>query len=272
LKAFRVCVRDEDEDLASSILWDAGTQGIEIRNEAGQSRLLAYFDGPMELRDLRDSLADVMGATAEAVEVPSVDWVARFRENFRGFAAGPFWIAPAWDVPEARSDVIVVDPGRAFGTGTHETTRLCLAALASIAAERALGRTLDLGTGTGILAIAALKLGAGQAVGVDVDPESMESARLHSRLNRAEPRLVLGDGARPFGHEAFDTVVANVSAVVLRGRRRELGRVVAPAGRLVLSGLLTDDVSAILDEYQDLGEVAVTLEGEWAAVVVRWRR
>jgi ribosomal protein L11 methyltransferase len=269
LKAFRVCVRDEDEDLATSLLWDAGTRGIEIRNEAGRSHLLAYFEGPIEIEGLRTSLEGFPGATAEAAEVPNVDWVARFRENFRGFAAGPFWIAPAWDAPVGRADVIVVDPGRAFGTGTHESTRLCLAALASLAAQRGLGRLLDVGTGTGILAIAALKLGARRAIGVDVDPESMESAQIHSRLNGAAPLLVLGDGATPFVRQAFDTVVANVSAAVLRGRRSELGRVLTTSGALVLSGLLTDDLSAVRAEYQALGDVRVSVEGEWAALVVR---
>ena len=269
MKAFRVCVRDEDEDLASSLLWDAGTQGIEVRSEAGQTCLLAYFEVPLEIQALRASLSGFAGATAEPAEVPEVDWVARFRENFRGFAAGPFWIAPAWDVPAGRGNVIVIDPGRAFGTGTHESTRLCLAALAARAAERGLGRALDVGTGTGILAIAALKLGADRAIGVDVDPESMESARIHARLNHAAPHLCRGDGAQAFGVQAFDTVVANVSAAVLRGRRRELGRVLAPKGALVLSGLLTGDVEAICAEYEDLGEVEVMDEGEWAAVVVR---
>jgi ribosomal protein L11 methyltransferase len=264
-----VRVRVEDEDLASALLWDAGTLGIEIHNEAGQSHLFAYFGAATDVQDLWGSLASLPGATSEAVDVPNVDWVARFRENFRGFPAGPFWIAPAWDVPEERDNVIVVDPGRAFGTGTHESTRLCLVALAALAAERGLGRTLDVGTGTGILAIAALKLGASLAIGVDVDPESMESARVHSRLNRAEPRLVRGDGARGFEPAVCDTVVANVSAAVLRGRRSELGRVLAPSGALVLSGLLTDDLSAIASEYQDLGEVMPTIDGEWAAIVVK---
>lgn len=262
-------VPEEDEDRASALLWEAGTQGIEIRNEGGQSHLLAYFEGSMEVPTLRLALAGVAGAEAETVEVPDVDWVARFRENFRGFAAGRFWIAPAWDVPQGRTDLIVVDPGRAFGTGTHESTRLCLDALASLAAERGLGRTLDVGTGSGILAIAALKLGASQAFGVDNDPESMEAARLHSRLNRVSPRLVCGDGARAFRPGAFSTVLANVSAAVLRGRRNELGAVLAPGGALVLSGLLTGDVGAIRAEYESLGGIAVREEGEWAAVMVR---
>jgi ribosomal protein L11 methyltransferase len=225
----------------------------------------------MEVEDLRASLAILPGVDAEAVEVPNVDWVARFRDHFRGFTAGPFWIAPAWDLPEGRANAIVVDPGRAFGTGTHESTRLCLAALASLATERGLGRTLDLGTGTGILAIAALKLGASRAVGIDIDPESMEAARLHARLNQEAPNLCLGDGARAFRAGAFDTVLANVSAAVLRGRRNELGRVLAPRGALVLSGLLTEDVSPTRAEYQDLGEVKVTIDGEWAAILVRRR-
>jgi ribosomal protein L11 methyltransferase len=267
--AVRVNVRAEDEDVAAAILWDAGTQGIEIGNHGSESHLLAYFGGPVAVQDLRASLASLAGASAEVVEVPDVDWVARFRENFRAFAAGPFWVAPAWDEPTGGSYTIVVDPGRAFGTGTHESTRLCLAALARLAGERGLGRTLDVGTGTGILAIAALKLGALQAFGVDVDPESMEAARTHARLNHVAPHLCLADGAAAFRAGVFDTVLANVSAAVLRGRRNELGRVLAPRGVLVLSGLLTEDVSSIRAEYQDLGEVHVTIEGEWAAVTVR---
>jgi ribosomal protein L11 methyltransferase len=269
MKAFLVQVRDEDEDMATSLLWDAGTSGIEIRNEAGHGHLLAYFDDAMEIGPLRAALASLPGATARVTDVPDVDWVKHFRENFRGFAAGPFWIAPAWDVPQDTSEVIVVDPGRAFGTGTHESTRLCLTALATLAAERGLGRTLDVGTGSGILAIAALKLGASQAIGIDVDPESMQSARAHAGLNQVTPQLCRGDGAAGFGAHAFDTVVANVSAAVLEGRRSELGRVLAVRAALVLSGLLTGDVSAIEAEYQDLGRVEVLEEGEWAAVVVR---
>jgi len=269
MNAFRIRVRDEDEDLASALLWDAGTEGIEIRNEAGESQLLAYFAVPMPLQDLQASLAGILGATAEAVEVPNVDWVARFRENFRGFAAPPFWIAPAWDVPAGQTDTIVVDPGRAFGTGTHESTRLCLRALGALAGERGLRRTLDVGTGTGILAIAALKLGATLAVGVDLDPESVEALRLHGHLNHQTPHLCLGNGARGFRAESFDTVLANVSAAVLRGRRLELGQVLAPGGALVLSGLLVEDVPGITAEFADLGDVTVNEDGEWAAVVVR---
>jgi ribosomal protein L11 methyltransferase len=79
------------------------------------------------------------------VPVPDVDWVARFRDGFRALRSGRFLIAPAWAAPEPSPDVLLVDPGRAFGTGTHETTRLCLAALEELARLRPLGRTLDLG-------------------------------------------------------------------------------------------------------------------------------
>jgi ribosomal protein L11 methyltransferase len=269
--ALRVRVRDEDEEIASSLLWEAGTQGLEIRNEAGMSDLLAYFSSPSPLAELRASLAGLAGATAEPASVPDVDWVARFRENFRGFEAGPFWIAPVWDVPDRPGRTIVVDPGRAFGTGTHESTRLCLDALARLAAERDLGRILDVGTGTGILAIAALKLGANRAFGVDLDPESIESARLHAGLNHLSLLLCRGDGALAFRANGFDTVLANLSASVLRGRRRELGHVLAPGGALVLSGLLLDDLNAIRAEFGDLGDLQVLEAGGWAAVVVRCR-
>lgn len=269
MKAFRVRVPDEHEDWASAVLWEQGTEGVEVANTGGEARLLAYFRDDVVASDLEAALAGVPGAALEAAEVPQVDWVARFRDHFRGFAAGPFWVAPVWDVPDARAQVLVVDPGRAFGTGTHETTRLCLSALVALAGERALGRLLDVGTGSGILAIAGLRLGAHLAVGVDIDPESTESAVRHAALNRAVVRVVRGDGAAAFRPGSFETVVANISAPLLRARRAELCRLLAPRGVLVLSGLLTADLPALRVEYGAEGTLSALDDGEWAALVVR---
>jgi ribosomal protein L11 methyltransferase len=268
MKAFRVRVPDEHEDWASAVLWEQGTEGVEVANAEGEARLLAYFRDDVVSHDLEAALAGVPGAALEAVEVPEVDWVARFRDHFRGFAAGPFWIAPVWDVPDARAAVIVVDPGRAFGTGTHETTRLCLTALAARANQRPLGRLLDVGTGTGILAIAGLRLGARLAVGVDLDPQSTESAWRHAALNRAAVYVVRGDGAAAFRAASFDTVVANISAPLLRERRAELCRLLAPGGVLVLSGLLTTDVPELRASYGAEGALSLLEDGEWSALVV----
>ena len=135
MRAWRVTVAAEDEDLATAALWDAGTAGVEVQAApGGRASLLAYFadDAPP-----LTAAALPPGATLEPAAVPDVDWVARFREGFRSFRVGRFLVAPPWDAPARPSpDLLVVDPGRAFGTGTHETTRLCLGALEDLAARR----------------------------------------------------------------------------------------------------------------------------------------
>jgi ribosomal protein L11 methyltransferase len=198
-----------------------------------------------------------------------VDWVARFREGFRAFQAGSFEVVPVWEanVAPANPRRLVVDPGRAFGTGTHETTRLCLNAIDD--ARGPLGRVIDIGTGTGLLAVAAARRGAGLVAAVDNDPEAVASARRHADLNSVCLLVVLGDGARPFRDSAFDLVLANLMAPLLIERRHELASLLAPAGTLVLSGLLRSDLPEVAAAYEHLGRPDLTAEGEWAALTFR---
>lgn len=203
-----------------------------------------------------------------------MDWVERFREGFRAFSCGRFWIAPEWETakPPAGLLRLTVDPGRAFGTGTHETTRLCLAALEEAAPARAPGdRLLDVGTGSGILAIAAALLGWRHVAGVEVDPEALESARVHARLNGARPAFVLGDGGAAFRPRSFQLILANITAPLLRARCGELGALLAPGGTLVLSGLLTEDAPDVAAAYESLGRVDTRADGEWSALRIRSR-
>src|SRR5512143_2429595 len=205
MRAFRLTLPEVDEEAAVAALWEAGTAGIEVAPPAaGRVALLAYFaDG--EAGDVLGGLPPA--AEVVAVAVPDVDWVARFREGFRAFRVGRFQIAPAWEAPAASSDVLRVDPGRAFGTGTHETTRLCLAALEDLARSRPLGRTLDLGSGTALLAVAAARLGAAPVVACDLDPDAIESSRAHARLNGAPVCIVRGDGGTAFRPQRFQLVL-----------------------------------------------------------------
>jgi len=266
--ALRVVVPTADEEAAVAALWDAGTRGIEVRpSTADRVELLAYFDDDVSPAAVASALP---GAALDPVPVPDVDWVARFREGFRAFDAGRFRIVPAWDTsPSVTSATLVVDPGRAFGTGTHETTRLCLASLEELAARRHLGRTLDLGAGTGLLAIAASRLGASPVVAADIDSEATASARIHARLNSAPLRVVRADGGRGLRAGAFDLVLANLMALFLVDRAAEVCALVAPGGALVLSGLLAGDVPevrAVYDPACGRPPVERTL-GEWAALV-----
>jgi len=266
--AFRVTVPAADEDVATALLYGAGTTGIEVLpGPAGSVALLAYFPVAGPAADLQEALLVLPDARIDPAPVPEVDWVARFRETFRGFAAGRFRIAPPWDLPADRADVIVVDPGRAFGTGTHETTRLCMAALEALAARRPLGRVLDVGTGTGILAVAARRLGASAVVAADLDPEAVESARRHARLNEVDLAVVRADGGAAFRPRAFDVVLANLSAPLLRARLRELVTLLRARGHLVLSGMLAEDVPGMMSACAGAGSFTPRLDGEWACLV-----
>jgi ribosomal protein L11 methyltransferase len=262
-----VTVAAADEDLAAAALWEAGTAGIEVRPAPDERvQLIAYFpgDGPVPAAAFLPP-----GATVEPAAVDDVDWVARFREGFRAFRAGRFMVAPPWDLPADRSspDTLVVDPGRAFGTGTHETTRLCLAVLEALAARRPLGRTLDLGAGTGLLAVAARRLGAAPVVASDIDPEATSSSRHHALLNGAPLHVVRADGGRGFRPCTFDLVVANLMALLLVDRAAEIRALVAPGGALVLSGLLVEDVPHVRDAFVACGTPQLHVDGEWASLL-----
>ena len=277
MKAFRVRVLAALEDEASASLLEAGTLGIEVQASSdGRVSLLAYFDDETTAADVDGALRlQAECGPAEPVEVPEVDWVARFREGFSTFKAGSFQVVPVWAVPAgARPDdpsLLVVDPGRAFGTGTHETTRLCLDALESHAARRPLGRVVDVGTGTGLLAVAAAKRGASLAVGTDNDPEATHAALRHAALNGVSLAVVQSDGGRALRPGTFDLVLANLMAPLLRERRDELCALLAPGGAMVLSGLLDVDVAGIEASYATLGKPAVHVDGEWAALVFQGR-
>jgi len=312
MRAFCVTVAEADEDEAVTALWEAGTAGVEVRPAPdGRLRLLAYFaedsSGP-------SSAALPPGSTVERAEVPDVDWVARFREGFRAFRAGRFVITPVWEstvstglhssdrrspatpslpvspplspAPDAASpDSLIVDPGRAFGTGTHETTRLCLSALEALAARRPLGRALDLGAGTGLLAVAAVRLGACFVCASDLDPEANAASRHHAHLNAVRLAVVRADGARGFRPGSFDLVLANLMALLLVDRAAEIGALLAPGGALVLSGLLVEDVPFVRAAFEGgprgracgsparaCGSPSVIVQGEWAALVYENRR
>lgn len=273
MRAFRVNVRNLDEDDAVASLWEAGTHGIEVQPAGGDRvSLLAYFDDATTASHVTAALRHVLGCgPAEPVDVPAVDWVRRFRAGFRGFRAGSFEVLPVWELPDERPPddpgLLVVDPGRAFGTGTHETTRLCLSALEARAAAGPLRRVLDVGTGTGLLAVAAAKLGASFVVGTDNDPEASAAAQRHAALNGVSICVVQGDGGRPFRAGSFDVVLANLMAPLLLERQPEIVSLLPRDGTLILSGLLDTDVAEVSAAYRSLGLPVALADGEWAALV-----
>jgi len=282
-KAISARLAAEHEDQATALLLELGSTGLEVRYPVpGLVELLAYFpadswDPPgtgskaalpnRVLQALRE-LADA--AEVRSTEVEETDWVAHFRETFRSFSVGRFHVAPVWatEPPSRDQELLRVDPGRAFGTGTHETTQLCLCALDELAAQRSLGRVLDLGTGSGLLGVAAVRLGAPYVVGSDIDEAALASARRHAEINQVSLQLVLADGCAAFRDRSFDLIVANLTLPLLLAQRDEMRRVCRSGGRIVLSGLLLGDVAEARAGFAGLGEGVVARSGEWAAVRV----
>jgi ribosomal protein L11 methyltransferase len=263
--AFEVLVPPGRAEEAIAILHELGTTGIE---ESGDRLLAYYLPRPGLAEALAQALARLPGARLRAVPVPEVDWVARFRAGFQPFAAAGFQVAPPWAVPDAPPErLLVVEPGAAFGTGTHETTRLCLRALG----ERAVrGRVLDVGCGSAILAIAALRRGAASAVGVDNDPEALAWAAHHARLNGVALSLFQGDAGRAVRPASVDLVLANLTAPLLLAESGALSRLPRPGGALVLSGFLLEDAADVRAAYS--ARAATLLEdGDWGALVVEAR-
>jgi len=180
-----------------------------------------------------------------------------------------FLVCPTWDnsEPGAGDRVILMDPGRAFGTGHHETTRLCLEWLEDWTESNRPDTMslLDLGTGSGILAMAGALLGFGRVLAVDNDEEAVEVARENLRVNGLEGRIVLSVGSVGELEERFDVVAANLQANPLIEMAHALSERLQPEGMLVLSGILVDQGESVRSAYEEAGLLFVERRsaGEW---------
>jgi len=257
---------DELEILASD-LFDLGATGVELQEPgqllmpgtpalpAGLGRCIAHF---AERETALAAAADLRRSEVVPVELPEQDWSIAWRAHHRPLRMGPrVWVHPPWDVPAIgpREVRVAIDPGMAFGTGSHPTTALCLERLDELLLLRPSSDVLDIGTGSGILAIGAALLGAGRVVATENDPVALEVARRGALLNglakgRIEFLLSQPDhvpGA-PFG-----IVVANILLNTLVELAPRIATRVAPSGRLVLSGLLADQGDEAEDAYRASG-------------------
>lgn len=200
----------------------------------------------------------------EPVDVPDENWAARSQASLRAVRVGNIVVAPPWDVPAAPQDgatVILIQPSMGFGTGHHATTRLCLAALQRLDLR---GRAvIDVGTGSGVLAIAAGLLGAARVVGIDDDADAIGAARENLDLNaRARVTLAVRD-LRSADRASADVVVANLTGGLLEATAHQLLRLVANGGRLVLSGLMKDEERQVLAAFSPWTVEHRAEEDEW---------
>ncbi|MGE5170963.1 MAG: 50S ribosomal protein L11 methyltransferase [Rudaea sp.] len=215
------------------------------------TRLTALCDAAAQPAALVAAAARAIGCPAPQFETFAVDdrdWVRATQAQFGPIRIGDdLWIVPSWcapPAPDARN--VVLDPGLAFGTGTHATTRLCLQWLAQCVDPKA--SVLDYGCGSGILAIAAAKLGASRVVAVDIDPQALVAARDNATRNRVDVRIALVDALPP---ERFSIVVANILAHPLVLLAPALAARVRPGGLLALSGILASQADAVRSAYSD---------------------
>lgn len=271
IEAWALVVPESREDEASGRVWSLGCSGITIEPTAGDAvRLVCFFPDPGLHAEAMGELARAFHTEAIKVSVPNPDWVRRFRETFVAFDASPFRIVPEW-VQAARADdglAIRVDPGRAFGTGTHESTRLCLQTLGNLTRHLPpTPRTLDLGCGTGILGIGAAKLLKARVVSCDFDPLATASARRHAELNHARLDVLLMDGCRGLTPGRFQLVLANLMAPFLISRASEITAMGAPGCRYILAGLLRDEEAAVRTAWPAGWPVDAAYEGEWASLL-----
>lgn len=204
------------------------------------------------------------------------DWADAWKAFFPVLRVGRrLVIRPTWRRHRRQPDdvVLALDPGMAFGTGLHPTTRLCLAALEPLADEGRLegARVLDVGCGSGILAIAAVRLGASAALGVDTDPIAIEATDANARRNRLGRRIRARVGSLPSGAAPFDVVLANLIAGVLVPLARSLADELRPGGRLLASGIFIDREAEVRAAFAAAGlEIGDrTAEGDWVALVAR---
>ena len=255
--ALSVSVEDADAHTdAEQALF--GEPGMPPPREGWQrSRLVALFQGEAAARHAGKVLAaqdffegcELLGVNA----LPEQDWVRLTQSQFAPVEITPeFWIVPSWhEPPAAARTVIRLDPGLAFGTGTHPTTRMCLRWIATrgvgvTGATGELGtRVLDYGCGSGILAIGAAKFGATDIDAVDIDPAAVQSTQFNAEANHVALRAALPEGAQG----TYDTVLANILATPLKVLAPLLCAHVRPGGRLVLAGILARQAEELQEAY-----------------------
>jgi ribosomal protein L11 methyltransferase len=201
------------------------------------------------------------------IDVDDEDWARRSQASLRTVRAGRIAVAPPWDVAAASGDLgvmtVVIEPAMGFGSGHHATTRLCLEALQLVDLRGR--RVLDVGTGSGVLALAAARLGASSVLAIDVDPDALENARGNAALNGTpqDVEFRLADFRQEPGLQA-DLVVANLTGGMLAQGAADLARTVAAGGTLILSGITTEERDAV---YRAFG---TGFKMDWRAEAEGW--
>lgn len=269
--------RSEALEAAAVALTDLGAEGVIEEQTASGYQVKAYFpagdwdrikpDLVKRLDRVREYFPSLM--LVRETEAVNTDWQEAWKSFHQPITVGPLWVGPPWQVGDApeEADRLVIDPAQAFGTGAHATTRLCLEALVECLAGKAPETMLDVGTGSGVLALAALRLGVASALGTDIDPLAVDAAKENAQRNGLADRLEVSDTPAGELEGTYALVTANLTGPIHHLLARDLTRLVAPGGRLIASGILVEEASEIITTYQpELKLDQARQSGEWAGL------
>jgi len=257
----------------SAIIGEMGTRGIHEKPlKSGEVLLRAYFDPSSDIGRVHSDFQSLCRESALPIAACTTgieqerDWIEEWRRDLKPFPVGTrFWIipGPSFSGTRVRNRISLwLEPQMAFGTGTHESTQLCLEVLERLPLN---GRTvLDIGTGSGILAIASAKLGAAGVLACDIDPGAIRVARANCRRNRVERRIRLfAAEVEALAGSRFDVVLANLEGNLIRKKLNDFGQHLNPRGCLILSGLLERDAAGIC-RSANIRDLPLTLSQEIA--------
>lgn len=304
----------EAEDLISSMMMDVGIEGIEIEDQVplsehdksrmfvdilpdipendGTARISFYLEPEQDngeilaavqkgLDEIRSWGVDVGSGTIEASQTEDKDWINNWKEYFHQFHVDDILITPSWEPvqPEDQGKLLIqIDPGTAFGTGMHETTQLCIRQIRKYVTEETV--LLDVGTGSGILSIVALKLGAKYALGTDLDPCAVRASKENMDVNGIdEDRFRILEGniiddcgvQEQVGYDQYDMITANILAEVLVPLTPSAVRHLKRGGIYITSGILAEKETLVSDAVKVAGFeiLEVTHQGEWVSITAR---
>lgn len=304
----------EAEDMISSMMMDVGIEGIEIEDRVplseqdrsrmfvdilpegpeddGVARISFYLEPEQDngailaavqqgLDEIRGWGVDVGSGMIEASQTEDKDWINNWKEYFHQFSVDDILIKPSWEdvKPEDQGKLLIqIDPGTAFGTGMHETTQMCIRQIRKYVTDRTV--LLDVGTGSGILSIVGLKLGAAAAVGTDLDPCAISAAKENMEVNGiAEERFTVMEGnliddrkiQDLVGYETYDMAVANILAEVLVPLTPVIVGCLKKGGIYITSGIIDNKEETVVEAVKSAGLtiLEVTRQGEWVSVTAR---
>lgn len=246
-------------------LTGAGIETADVPEKINCVRVIGYLDASGDVagqkaaikRFVNSLAAEGSGAVVSFVSLAGEDWGENWKQNFEPRAVTrTLVIAPPWHpvTPHPDQDLIIIDPGQAFGTGQHETTLICLQRMESLAEKGRLGpQVLDVGCGSGILAMAAVKFGATGALAIDVDPEAVMATIANAKLNGMEKQIRAEQTPLEQLDGTYGAVLANLTGNDLLALAESLRAKVAKNGYLICSGMLTHQVAAVREAFEALG-------------------